>query len=110
MSKAQRKGIPGYHTLEEWEAIIEWFGYACVYCESEENITKDHIIPTSRGGSNDPENLQLLCRSCNSKKNARIEAPIPTVYKPLRENRSDLMPLVERMITGLDELAMRVKT
>lgn len=28
----------------------------------------DHIVPLSRGGSNDPSNFQLLCESCNLKK------------------------------------------
>jgi 5-methylcytosine-specific restriction endonuclease McrA len=34
--------------------------------------TIDHIIPVSRGGTNDVDNLRLLCRSCNSKKGARL--------------------------------------
>lgn len=31
----------------------------------------DHIVPTSRGGTHWPDNIQLLCRSCNSKKRTR---------------------------------------
>ena len=29
----------------------------------------DHIFPISRGGQNDPENLRLLCMSCNAARN-----------------------------------------
>ena len=32
------------------------------------NLTVDHIVPQSKGGSDHPDNLQLLCGACNSKK------------------------------------------
>ena len=32
------------------------------------NFTIDHMIPQSRGGTDHPENLQLLCGACNSLK------------------------------------------
>ncbi len=35
------------------------------------NLTIDHIWPRSRGGQDNPENLQLLCGSCNSLKGNR---------------------------------------
>ena len=37
------------------------------------NMTIDHIIPRSRGGTNDPDNLQLLCGACNSTKSDRTQ-------------------------------------
>ena len=46
-------------------------GPHCKACGTTDNLTVDHIIPMSRGGSDDIDNLQLLCRRCNSRKGAR---------------------------------------
>jgi len=35
-------------------------------------ITIDHIIPKSKGGKNNHENLQVMCESCNTKKGNKI--------------------------------------
>lgn len=47
--------------------------HACLKCGATEEITIDHIIPVAKGGSNDRDNLQTLCRSCNSHKRTRVE-------------------------------------
>lgn len=44
----------------------------CVRCCSTDDLTIDHIVPVIAGGSNEPSNLQVLCRSCNSRKGAKI--------------------------------------
>jgi 5-methylcytosine-specific restriction endonuclease McrA len=45
--------------------------YKCSYCNSTENLTVDHILPSSRGGKNTWENLCSCCTSCNAKKGNR---------------------------------------
>ena len=53
--------------------VFERDGYRCRHCGSGpfSDLTIDHVFPRSRGGSDEAENLQTLCRSCNSKKGAR---------------------------------------
>ena len=46
--------------------------YTCQYCGSQQNPVIDHIFPFSRGGSNEADNLQVLCRDCNARKSDSI--------------------------------------
>ena len=49
-------------------------GGVCLGCEKEtrsELMDFDHIIATSRGGQNTDDNIQLLCRDCNSTRGNR---------------------------------------
>ena len=43
---------------------------SCVYCGDTEPLHLDHILPKSRGGSNEASNLQWLCATCNQAKGA----------------------------------------
>ena len=40
------------------------------------SLTVDHIVPFSKGGSDTLDNYQPACRDCNSKKRARVYAPV----------------------------------
>ena len=51
--------------------VIERDEHKCQYCGTTENLCVDHIIPRSKGGSNDFCNLVTACLSCNSKKGGR---------------------------------------
>jgi CRISPR/Cas system Type II protein with McrA/HNH and RuvC-like nuclease domain len=59
-------------------------GHECVYCGSSKNLTLDHVIPKSRGGTNDWTNLVTSCFKCNLKKANRTpeEARMVMLKKP----------------------------
>lgn len=56
------------HTKKQWIALLEEFDYRCLRCGCYPigEPTKDHILPICRGGSDAIDNLQPLCRQCNS--------------------------------------------
>jgi hypothetical protein len=64
-------------TLEQWNKIIVMQNNQCAMCRkdfsSTRKPTKDHIIPLTKGGGLTFENTQALCKSCNSKKNDKID-------------------------------------
>lgn len=59
-------------TAEEWEDICKEQDYKCAMCGEIKPLTRDHIIPLSRGGGLTRSNVQGLCRNCNSKKGASL--------------------------------------
>ena len=55
-------------------SILERAGFRCQACgitaADGAQLHVDHIHPVSKGGTNDPSNLQALCQACNSGKGA----------------------------------------
>ncbi len=47
-------------------------GGCCRICGSTHATQVDHIIPPSRGGTNESSNLRLLCRSCNLRRAVEV--------------------------------------
>lgn len=46
-------------------------GFHCANCRSTHDIHIDHITPLAHGGTSDFDNLQLLCKTCNSSKGTK---------------------------------------
>lgn len=53
------------------KAVFERDMYRCKKCGTHLDLSVDHIVPESKGGTLDMDNLQTLCRPCNSRKGAR---------------------------------------
>jgi 5-methylcytosine-specific restriction endonuclease McrA len=73
--RARKMNVGGTYTAEEWNSVCEKYNHRCLCCGEREpdiKLTVDHVIPISKGGINSIENIQPLCRSCNSKKSTKI--------------------------------------
>lgn len=71
--KFRSKGAEGKYVLADLYTILERQGFSCFSADCGVSFfvvdpTIDHIVPLSRGGSNWPDNIQLLCQSCNDSK------------------------------------------
>lgn len=72
--RARRRGAEGQHTQFDLHNILEQQGLSCccgVSFLGSIDPTIDHKTPLSRGGSNWPDNIQLMCSSCNDSKGAK---------------------------------------
>ena len=65
---AKRKGADGSHTDAEWQMYLAMAEHKCLACGSDGLLTKDHILPLTKGGTDHIHNIQPLCQSCNSRK------------------------------------------
>ena len=55
-------------------ALFARDGHLCLYCGEAfgpRALTRDHVIPLSRGGRNDWTNVATACRHCNARKKDR---------------------------------------
>ena len=46
--------------------------FACQYCDSKQDLTFDHLLPKSKGGITDWENVVTACSTCNVKKGGKL--------------------------------------
>lgn len=66
--RARKRNATGNYTYTEFKALCERYGNICLCCHQSKKLTADHVVPLVSGGTNGIENIQPLCKSCNSKK------------------------------------------
>jgi 5-methylcytosine-specific restriction endonuclease McrA len=73
LTKPKRKTIKPSLRFE----ILKRNDYRCQMCgvtvKDGATLEIDHIFPVSKGGTNEPDNLQVLCRDCNAGKGAQCQ-------------------------------------
>ena len=71
----QDGGQKGFYNVKL--AILNRDNYTCQICgatvKDGAKLEIDHIIPYSKGGTNDENNLQVLCQQCNREKHNRSD-------------------------------------
>ena len=66
--------------------------FACQYCGDTKDLTFDHLLPKSRGGLTDWNNVVTACSSCNVKKGGKLyrDCDLKLANKPYAPTVEDL--------------------
>ncbi len=90
--------------------------YSCQYCGKHKKelrgrqfLTRDHIVPLSRGGDNTWENVVTSCSPCNNRKGDRLprEVGLKLLNEPGQPNYVHLVWVVRR-VTGAQAKYLRM--
>ncbi|OIO90502.1 MAG: HNH endonuclease [Anaerolineae bacterium CG2_30_64_16] len=87
-------------TIRQRQIVAQRASGCCEYCRSQACFSPDpfsveHIVPRSRGGTDELDNLALSCQGCNSRKYTDVDAIDPTtgerapLYHPRRQKWTD---------------------
>lgn len=84
-------------------------GHTCMYCLTslpDRQLTRDHLVPMSRGGTDDWTNVVTACRSCNQRKANRLlqETSLHLKAVPYAPNHAEWLILRNRNILS-DQMA-----
>lgn len=71
--------------------------HSCKKCGKLAMLTIDHIIPQLHGGTDDIENLQVLCQSCNQAKGSTPEYTLWEKIKYLFMVHGDIFKIAETL-------------
>jgi 5-methylcytosine-specific restriction endonuclease McrA len=75
--RARGKQVENTLTSAQWNKILKHQKGRCAMCNRKFSsrlfATRDHIVPLSKGGGLTYENVQALCRTCNSKKSDELD-------------------------------------
>lgn len=83
--------------------------HLCLYCGknfSDAELTRDHIVPTSRGGNDSWENVVAACRRCNQHKGNYLlqETNMELLAMPYRPNLAEYLALVNGRRIRVDQM------
>ncbi|GFP19388.1 hypothetical protein HKBW3S03_00893 [Candidatus Hakubella thermalkaliphila] len=83
------------------KAVLARDSYRCQYCGRENDyLTVDHVVPRSRGGESDWENVAAACPACNTRKGNHLlhEVSMSLIRKPMAPSYIVLILLEARTV------------
>lgn len=99
--KSETKNWQGKHWIRDEKRLAIYLrdGLACTYCrlpvEGESGLSLDHLIPRSKGGSNESTNLVTCCNTCNSSRGNR---PMAQRVKAVAEYTQQTVSDIEKRV------------
>jgi hypothetical protein len=78
----------------------------CQYCKNrfpQEDLTIDHVIPRSKGGKHQWDNVVAACKPCNQKKGSHLLPDSPVSLDRL-PNKPSYRMMIKKRITGANSL------
>lgn len=98
--KRRASGLPILGDYTKFKAaLIARDGDRCIYCDANDRLVVDHMVPIVLGGTDAEDNLALACKPCNSGKAGRtpelanMTIRVTTAAKALaryRDNQRDV--------------------
>ena len=106
---ANRTGHGSQFTAADWYRMIRRAGYRCMYCSRKfepEQLTLDHIVPLSRGGSHSTGNVGPSCAKCNVHKGNKTYVEWKTILSTPIYN--SMVAEYRRKTTKRESLDLRI--
>jgi 5-methylcytosine-specific restriction endonuclease McrA len=85
--------------------LLRAYGSKCKYCRNildVRNMVCDHMVPLSNGGDSTPENLEMICKRCNTRKGPLTTKEYQGVVLWLSTQEKWVRGYINRKLAGKD--------
>jgi hypothetical protein len=75
LAKRRSVEVEGNFSKQDWLDMMRMWDWKCAYCDDKlkrGTRSTDHVVPISKGGENERNNIVPCCRNCNSRKNNHL--------------------------------------
>lgn len=100
--RSQDCGVEFNISLEDIKTMfLAKYGQECTYCGKEltfRSIACDHIIPLKKEGPSIKENLQLICKACNTRKGPLDEKDFKMIMNWVSKQTLEVKQYVSRKL------------